>query len=88
MRTGVLASSLVFSGSYLIVNAYQTFGGFLVGCGLVGGIISFLYQVTLDQNKEKRALEVFEISKGLLGKLLQAINDIQVISQQIDKTVH
>lgn len=88
MSTGLLSTSLVVSGTYLIVNSYQTFGGFLVGCGIIGGSINFLYQLSLALNKEKRGLEIFEISKGLITKLLQVVNEFSVISQQIKETIH
>jgi hypothetical protein len=79
---------MVASGAYLIANSYQTLGGITMGLGVFGGMVSFLYQITLDQNKEKRRAEVFEISKGLLAKLLQAIQDVNVIAQKVDRTVH
>ncbi len=88
MRTGLLSSSMVASGAYLIANSHQTLGGITMGLGVFGGMVSFLYQITLDQSKEKRNSEVFEISKGLLVKLLQAIQDVNVIAQKADRTVH
>jgi len=88
MRVGLVSESLVLGGIYLISNANPTLGGICLGTGVFGGIFSFLYNVTLNQATEKRRTEAFEISKGLLHKLLQVINDIGHISQKPDHTVH
>lgn len=88
MRVGLVSESLVLGGIYLISNANPTLGGICLGTGVLGGIFDFLYNVTLNQATEKRRTEVFEISKGLLNKLLQVINDIGHISQKPDHTVH
>lgn len=88
MRNGLLSSSMVLSGTYLLVNSFQVLGGIVLGTGVLGGMVSFLYQVTLAQNKEKRGIEVFEISKSLLTKLLQVIQDVDVIAQKHRHTVH
>lgn len=88
MKVGLLSSSMVVSGAYLIVNSFLTLGGITMGLGVFGGMMSFLYQVTLEQNKEKRNLEIFEISKSLLTKLLQIAQDMNVIAQKNKHTVH
>lgn len=88
MKVGLVSESLVLSGAYLISQSNQILGGICMGCGVLGGIINYLYSVTIHQATEKRKAEIYQISKGLLGKLLQAINDIGEISKSIDRTVH
>jgi len=88
MRTGFVSESLVIAGTYSIVNGQAALGGTMLGCGVFGGLFSFMYNVTLAQSTEKRRSEIFEISKGLLAKLLQAFQDVNAISQKIDRTVH
>ena len=88
MKAGLVSESLVLSGAYLITQSNQVLGGICLGAGVLGGLFSFMYDVTLKQSAEKRRSEVFEISKGLLGKLLQAINDINILAQKVDRTVH
>jgi len=88
MKVGLVSESLVLGGVYLIAHANPVLGGVCLGGGVLGGMIAYLYGVTVHQSVEKRRAEIYEISKGLLGKLLQAINDIGEISKNFDKTIH
>ena len=88
MKVGLVSESLVLSGAYLISQSNHTLGGICLGCGVLGGIFSYMYNVTLTQSSEKRKAEIYEISKGLVAKILQAANDVSVIAQRVDKTVH
>ena len=88
MKVGLVSESLVLSGAYLITQSNQVLGGICLGTGVLGGIVSYLYGVTIQQNTEKRKSEIYEISKGLIAKLLQAANDVNIIAQRVDKTVH
>ena len=88
MKAGLVSESLVLSGAYLIAQSNQVLGGICLGTGVLGGIVSYLYGVNIQQNTEKRQSEIYEISKGLIAKLLQAANDVSVIAQRSDKTVH
>lgn len=88
MKAGLVSESLVLSGAYLITQSNQVLGGICLGTGVLGGIVSYLYCVTIQQNTEKRKSEIYEISKGLIAKLLQAANDVNIIAQRVDKTVH
>ena len=88
MKVGLVSESLVLGGIYLISNSNPTLGGICLGAGTLGGLFSFMYDVTLSQSSEKRKSESFEIFKGLLGKLLQAINEISAISQKSSNTIH
>ena len=88
MKVGLVSESLVISGAYLISQSNHVLGGICLGTGVLGGMISYLYNVTLEQGAEKRRAEIYEISKGLVAKLLQAVNDVNIIKQHVDKTVH
>lgn len=88
MRVGLVSESLVLGGVYLISQSNPALGGICLGTGVLGGLVSFMYGVTLSQASEKRYTEVFEISKSLLSKLLQAINDVSAIAKRVDHTVH
>lgn len=88
MKVGLVSESLVLGGVYLIAHANSVLGGICLGGGVLGGMIGYLYNVTLEQGAEKRRAEIYEISKGLVAKLLQAVNDVSIIAQRTDKTVH
>ena len=88
MKVGLVSESLVLSGTYLISQSNHVLGGICMGVGVLGGIISYLYNVTLVQATEKRRAEIYEICKGLVAKLLEAVHDVSVIAQRSDKTVH
>lgn len=88
MKVGLVSESLVLSGAYLITQSNQVLGGICLGAGVLGGLVSYMYNVTIHQATEKRRSEIYEISKGLIAKLLQAANDVSVIAQRSDKTVH
>ena len=88
MKVGLVSESLVLSGAYLISQSNPVLGGICMGAGVLGGIVSYLYNVTIQQNTEKRKVEIYQISKGLIAKLLQAANDVSVIAQHSNKTVH
>lgn len=88
MHAGFLSSSLVMSGAYLIVNAFDIVGVTAMCLGLLGGMFSFLYRVSLEQNKEKRTAAAHEILKGLILKFLQTVNNANVPPSRSEKTIH
>ena len=88
MKVGLVSESLVLSGAYLISQSNHVLGGICLGSGVLGGLVSYLYNVTLEQGAEKRRSEIYEIFKGVVAKLLQAVNDVNIIKQHVDKTVH
>lgn len=88
MKVGLVSESLVLSGAYLISQSNHVLGGICLGSGVLGGLVSYMYNVTIRQSSERRSAEIYEISKGLIVKLLQAANDVSVIAQRVDKTVH
>lgn len=88
MKVGLVSESLVLSGAYLVSQSNHVLGGICLGAGVFGGLVNYMYGITIHQTTEKRRSEIYEISKGLIAKLLQAANDVSVIAQRSDKTVH
>ena len=87
MRIGFVSECLVLGGIHLISNttAHLWLGGFCLGLGILGGFISFLYNISSNDAVEKRRSEIFEISKSAIVRLLQALNES---SQKSERTIH
>lgn len=89
MKVNFVSETLVLSGAYLIVTHGPALGGVLLGAGVMGGMISFLFSMATLQKKVARHEEIFEIIKGILTKGLQIIHDIDIVNKKENgKTVH
>lgn len=89
MNVNFVSETMVLSGAYLIVAHGPTLGGILLGAGVIGGIISFLFSVATLQKRVARHEEIFEIIKGILTKGLQVIHDIDIVNKKENsRTVH
>ena len=87
MRTAFVSECLVLGGIYLISNSniHGYLGGFCLGVGTLGGVASFLYNISSNDAIEKRRSDILEISKSVIVRLLQAFNES---SQKFEKTIH
>jgi hypothetical protein len=88
MGIGFLSSALVMSGAYIFVQDSEILGGICLAVGVFGGIVRFAYDVQQQQRAEKRREELFEISKGIVLNVIQAINDTNDTAKQTKKTIH
>ena len=85
---GLVSESMVISGTYLLSVGQPVLGGVVLGFGITGGIVSYLIGMTIEQNKEKRSIEIFEILKSAANKFFLVVQDINETVTRGNRTVH
>ena len=83
-----VSEALLCAGAYIYVSGFFILGSVMLGLGLLGGIISYLYKVSILNAKEKRASDLFEVFKGFLIGTIRTINDSHAQYTKPDRTVH
>ena len=73
-----VSESLIFSGAYLLTTNFSWVGFVLISLGVVGGISSFMYNVSLSQTLETRKAMIYADVKSFFESFTKTAREIGI----------